>query len=517
MENPFAESLQMPVVDPWPDIQSVTSNDEPAPFPTEALPQSLLTAAAEIARFTKTDIASAATVCLSVAATAVGKKARIEERPGLYHYPALFFVVIAGSGERKSPVFKSATFPLEQWAESQAEQHAAMVAMVQAENAVADAQLASLKRQAGKELDPAKRAAIAKRIAEETAKRRQLPASPRLFASDVTEEALFRLQHARNGEYSVMTGEGRSTIDQICGRYASGGRTADSIYLAGVSGDTVTRDRIGSSSEGPENSVIVNPCLNVCIMIQPDKFSELLSHPSLKESGLVARILPVKPVSLVGQRFEEADEAGLDESATAGFYRTVTGFLNSKRPTDPATGRAVPHLARLGAVAKEARRQWHNTVEALMAPGRELEGCRDIASKAVTQCVKIALVLHLLEKPEQIHADHSELSLAMWRSAQLLAEHFLETAFRFRESATAKQSPEQRFAEWLQRTGKQTVTSRDVISSGPSPRPRSVDEVLPIFEELSNQGILRKHPSKNEWQVNPKLKSASCFSASVGC
>ncbi|MEO5363360.1 MAG: DUF3987 domain-containing protein, partial [Magnetococcus sp. DMHC-8] len=244
--------------DDWPDIDWQATNDEPLPFPVEALPPSLLSAAAEVARFTKTDIASASAVGLSVAATAIGKSARIEERAGLYHHPALFIAIVADSGERKTPVNKAMTVPLESWSDSQREDFAQKLATVQAENAIVEAQMANLKRQASKEIDDAKRAVLVRRMAEEGRRRQPLPPTPRLFTTDCTEEMLFRHMAEHDGCFAVISGEGRPIIDQILGKFSGLGRTGDGIYLAGVSGDVVTRDRVGSGLAGPENLAIAH-------------------------------------------------------------------------------------------------------------------------------------------------------------------------------------------------------------------------------------------------------------------
>ncbi|MBF0098690.1 MAG: DUF3987 domain-containing protein [Magnetococcales bacterium] len=461
----------------WPVINTDSGGrTKRVEFPIDALPSALRNAAEEVARFTKSDVVSAAVVGLSVAATAIGKRAQIEERPGLYHHPSLFFVIVALSGERKSSVFKEMTRALERWAADQEQEHSQAVAKAQAENAVIDGLLSSMRRKSIN-AGTTERHVLVQRMAEESAKRKVIPPSPRLFTSDVTEEKLFQKLHAHDGAFAVMSGEGRQVFDSILGRYTGQGRTGDGIYLAGVSGDTITRDRVGNEQSGPEDLAIQNPCLNVCIMVQPDKFRETLNHPSLQESGLIARILSVQPISLIGTRFEEADEEGLNEFALIEFEQVVEGFLNAPRRINPATNRPKPHLAKLGPEAKEARRQWHNVLERKMGDDGEFESYRDIVAKAVTQTVKIALVLHLLEYPSLMQEEQSEIfldtleypdsqmqeqseiSLETWSSAQRLGEFLLKSAISFRD-------PERYYAdrlvEWLKRKKMQTITLRDV-------------------------------------------------------
>ena len=167
-----------------------------------------------------------------------------------------------------------------------------------------------------------------------------------------------------------------------------------------------------------------------------------------------------------------------------------------------------PHIAHLSPEAKELRRQWHNTLERLMADGQELESCRDIAAKMVTQCAKIALVFHLLEHPGYLQTAESEISGQTWTNAQKLAEYFLATAIRFRDTTQANMSDSYRLTEWLRKTGRRTVSVRDVVNYGPRPRLRT-HEVDSVFDEMRERGVIRKIPSRDEWEVNPKLFSVA--------
>lgn len=237
-------------------------------------------------------------------------------------------------------------------------------------------------------------------------------------------------------------------------------------------------------------------------MVQPDKFMDALRHPSLRESGLLARILPVKPASMIGQRFEEPNDPGLDESVMAQFRTTINSILGSSQPIDPRDGTKKPHVARLSPEAAEARRLWHNAVEAAMSDGGELETCRDIASKAVSQVVKLALVLHLLEEPGCLQAACSEIRLETWKAAQQLGEFFLETAVEFRALAGRDRIDTEaaRLAEWLRKSGRRQVTARDIARNGPRPR-LDAKTLAAVLDELLADGFLRRGPANGEFAV----------------
>lgn len=87
-------------------------HDNLPPFPLGTLPKVLRQAANEIARFNKVPQESPATISLSMTAMALGKNAQVIERPGLDHYPSLFFALVADSGDRKSQPYKQLQKPI---------------------------------------------------------------------------------------------------------------------------------------------------------------------------------------------------------------------------------------------------------------------------------------------------------------------------------------------------------------------------------------------------------------------
>ncbi|OSM01799.1 DUF3987 domain-containing protein [Magnetofaba australis] len=284
----FVTELHEPASEWPPPLPPPSRQQQAALYPVEALPECLQSAAREVSRFVKAPLVSPAVVGLSIAALSIGKKAQIEERSGLMHHPALFQALIAPSGERKSPVFKAMANPLEQWIHRMEPQQGKRAASARAANAVVEKRLKVLAKQIEKpSLSPDDRDDLTRRMAQEETKRVPMPPPLRMFASDITEERLFQRMHDRGGEYAVISGEGRPIIDNIMGRYAAKNHTGDGIYLAGVSGDTITRDRVGNEN-GPEDLMITAPCLNVCVMVQPDKYLEAARHPALRASGALA-------------------------------------------------------------------------------------------------------------------------------------------------------------------------------------------------------------------------------------
>jgi phage/plasmid primase-like uncharacterized protein len=489
--------------------------DEPIPLPScepegghldynlDLLPDFLHKASAEIARFCFVPKESPATVGLSCLATAIAKKAMVVERVGLEHYPSLFFTLIAKSGERKSPVFSNMQKPLRLYAENQSENHKEQVNKIKTMNEMIEEKIKKEKRKLQKEVSTEDDNVISENINYFQSLKEALPPSPQLFATDITEERLLQKMDDREGAYAVLTGEGRATIDQILGRYTGGGGTGDAIYLAGISGDTITRDRKGGE-DGAEERCIYNPCLNVCVMIQPDKYLEVARHPRLRGSGLIARMLTVKLPSLTGTRFEKEDDPGLDSVLMEEYNQVICDLLESKPPED-AKGQSL-HKAYLSQEAATARRNYHNSIEGQMADGCEYEDVRDIASKMVSQVAKIALILHLGDNPSLLTTGESHISADTWGRAQELGDYYLNEAVTMQRSASegGKYEPARKALKWIKDKGFEKISKTMLMqgmprTNGARPDSKEADSIL---ELLSEYGHLRPE-SNAAFVVNP--------------
>jgi hypothetical protein len=397
---------------------------------------------------------------------------------------------------------------LEEWVEAQKPAWDEATRKAKSLNGALDAAITRAKKPAkgsGSDLH-----ATAAAVAQLEAQRQPLPPHPRLHTSDATEQRLFQLMHERDGAFAVLSGEGRPVFDAIMGKYSGDKRTGDALYLAGISGDTITRDRVGGEN-GPEERMIRRPCLNVCVMVQPDKFLEAAGHPSLRASGALARIWPVWLPSMAGTRFESEDEPGLSPFAMDSYRGLLRCILDHEEvpdwPSEPQH-----HKAKLSSEAARSRRGFHNKVEKLMGEGGDYEDVRDIAAKAVSQTAKLALVLHIAENPTVLDQPESEISGDTWAAAQGLGEWFLNEAVRVQRMAGEDVWLEhaRRVLKWIQRARMESVTSTDLMQNGPRRRLKAT-EADKVLDTLAEHGYLRseKQDGKKKpiFWVNPALFS----------
>jgi len=480
---------------PLPSLNNNCKED----YNLKLLPKALKLAAEEVARFAKVPVASPAIVGLSCIATAIGKKAVVVEREGLEHHPAMFFALIAASGERKSPAFTNMTHPFNQWSKLQNEQHQEQLIEVKSNNEMVDCAIAALKYKAKKA--DADHDHLKQDLIGYEQKRKSYPPSPSLYTTDTTEERLFQKMHERNEAFAVLSGEGRGAMDQILGKYTSGNGTGDALYLAGITGDTVTRDRMGTGGI-PEERVMYKPCLNVCIMIQPDKYLEIARHPSLRDAGTLARIWPVWLPSLVGKRIEEEHEEGLDISIMDNYNTLINNLLEINSPDSEKDG--CLHKSSLSKKAAEARRLFHNKIERMMAEGQKFDDVRDIASKAVTQTAKMALLLHLAEQPGLLVRTESVIDLETWLKAEELGKYHLIEAVRIQRLSAEDElmSRAKRILKWIKSHCYKELTLTQVYQYGPTPRP-SAKEAREVLQILIDYDYLQLR--RNKYIANPLL------------
>lgn len=452
------------------------------PFPFECLPDCLLNASKEVARFSKVPIVSPSIVGLSTISVAIGNILIIEERPGLELYSSLFFCLIAGSGERKTPVFKAMTAELNRFEENSLEAYIVSKAKIIRTNELLDKQIITQVNKASKSVDD--NADVIEIIGALDAKKQAVPVKPSLFTTDFTEEKLFQKMDDRGGCYAVMSGEGRPVLDAIAGKHSKANNTGDSIFLAGISGDKVTRDRVGGD-KGTEERVMNNPCLNVCIMVQPDKFTSLAKTDSLRSSGLLARIWPVWLPALAGTRLEEKGEKGLNESNMADFNDLVRTIIDLRHLNDEV---AISHKVSLSDDVVEARRQYHNDIEMKIGRGKEFHDVQDIASKAVSQTCKLALILHVAHNPGILSMSESVIDIQEWRKAEKLGHYFLEQAILSRrivdEDTLYKRA--MKILQWLRDKGYsgKIVSKRELLQKGPRST-RSSAEIEKVISILT--------------------------------
>lgn len=101
---------------------------------------------------------------------------------------------------------------------------------------------------------------------------------PTILIEDVTPAELAASLYANGEVLAVVSSDGRSVVDQV--------RRNENFYLKAWSRDSHKESRI--TRHGAQLS---SPCLSMLVLIQPDKFEELMAKEQLLKGGLIPRIL----------------------------------------------------------------------------------------------------------------------------------------------------------------------------------------------------------------------------------
>ena len=400
---------------PEPDALGNTDADLP-PFPLDALTERLRRTVDEISRFSKVAPEGPAVAVLAAIAGVAGKGILIEEKPGLCHHPALFFLAIADPSERKSALLRPVRDILRGRVIASREAHEARHADAILRNEIRGRQLDAIRKTAKRDADPDE---LARQAAELRNAMETVPPALPLPVDDCTSQFLVRYMAAHGEEAFVLSPEGRNTLDQVLGRYTKGDFTDESVYLHGISGDPIGRGRVGNDPARPfEHVDLARPCLNVCVFVQPDKWRALLENGAMRDSGLVSRIAIVRMPRMAGTRFERAAELPLDDRALEGFRAAVDHIVRARELFDE------PTTLTLSTDAAEARRSFHNEIESEIAGA--FADHADTAGKAVTQAVKLAGVLHLADMDSGTAGN--AITLETWQRAESLGRYFLTAA-----------------------------------------------------------------------------------------
>ncbi len=236
---------------------------------------------------------------------------------------------------------------------------------------------------------------------------------PRLSVADATAEALaVALKHGKHEAVASMSSEARGCADVLAGRYNK--KSDESIYLAGFSGDPCKYDRIGRPS-----IQIAKPCLGILWMIQPDKFDELRSKPSLCESGWLPRCLIFDSKA----RAEHVPKVRhvIDKKASDSWSRLVKGLLvNVHDIKKPVVLSPTPEVS-------DMFTEYTNELVDVRHPGGVLFDVATYVSRWAELAWRLALVLHAglhgskaLEETISTKTASDAIRLMRWFSRQQL-------------------------------------------------------------------------------------------------
>jgi hypothetical protein len=216
----------------------------------------------------------------------------------------------------------------------------------------------------------------------------------------------------------------------------------------------------------------------------------MLGDGSLKDQGLLSRVLVAAPESLAGRR-QWSEPSTDDRMAVGKFSKRALHHLRQVMPlAEGKQNELEPSLLRLTADAKRLCIDFYNEIEGQVAAGGWLHPVRGFANKVPEHAVRIAAVLSVFEGAivdgDRICADYMARGIA-------IARYYLTEALRLfdAQSISGEIMKAQAVLTWMQTNWADgdLISVADIYQRGPG-FVRTAAAAKPIVRILVNEGWL---------------------------
>lgn len=476
---------------------------EPEVYPLDALPEGLRAAVADVQATTQAPLAMVATGALTALSLAGQAHVNVARNKHLTGPVALFALVLADSGERKSTVDGFFTRAIREYEAAQAEAMKPEVEAYQADFQAWGARKAGVMeaiKAAAKGSKPTSELENTLRDMEQA--KPEAPKVPELIYGDATPEALTHGLAKKWPSGGVISSEAGAV-------FGSHGMGTDSV-MRNLAALNVLWD--GGTHKVSRRSVdsftVRNARLTVSLQVQYPVLAGFMGKQGdlARGSGFLARFLVAWPESTQGTRqYQDPDYA---MAGLAGFNARITQLLTEPVPFDETGDGLAPAMLEFSPEAKQVWVKVYDLIESQLAPLGSLADVRDVASKTADNAARIAALFHLYEhgpsRSISAEAMQSACKIAMWHlgeSRRLLTELGQDPAL----------SLAARLDAWLiercnqQRTNR--ISTREVLQYFPSTQLRKEPQLMPVLQELidADRAGLVRDGRKKTIVVNPLL------------
>lgn len=492
-ETPGISGTNSKWVTPTPIL---SDTEHTMPYPIDELPTIIQDAVTVYQRYGQQPLPLVACSALANVSLACQTLANVARDRLLVSPVSLFFLVVAGSGERKSAAdyaFSKATrqWQLEIRKQLEPEINVAQV-LYQAWKVEKEGVLNQIKRNShltdNTEL-------LKQRLVEVMTNEPKIPLLPVLFFEDATQEAL--ASHIAHGwpSSSLWSDEGGIVM-------GGHGMQTNSTKFVALLNRLWDGKAFIAHRKTTQSFTVANRRLTVSLMMQPLILEQMLIKNGgiSRQSGFLARSLIAYPKSAMGNRYyQEPPESlkGLPE-----FHQRLLDCLNTSLSLDKAGCHTLPTLE-LSPPAKTAWVSFFNHVELGLKNTQQWQSIKDFASKAAENVARLAALFHLFEgKQGDISVEHVEQACA------IINWHLHETKMIL---GSQPQSPSQedsmRLLQWIIEKGLTETTPRQLQQYGPLRDKARRDQAITNLSEL-NYLKAEKHQGKTILRVNPEVLAA---------
>ena len=479
---------------PWPEPELFGSVTLP-PFPVEVLSPWLRDWAVATAESRQVPVDMPALLALASCSLAVSRGIDVQVTDAWKETTNLWVVYAAAPGERKSPVFHSATAPISLFQEQEMKRLAPELASYESDKRVIEGKIRNAELAASKDkqfggCNPRDY------VHEQQARLEELqqPQVPALIADDTTPEAMAILLSTNGERLGIFSSEG-GPFEMMAGKYSD--KNDLSVWLKCHSGDTVAVHRVKRPS-----ITLRRPLLTIAITCQPEVVRGLASKQGFRGQGLLARFLYAMPVSTMGSR--RPDGAKVPDVIRRTYNEALVALL---------TGCAAPRTLAMSPGAAGARRAMDIELEPRLGEDGDLYPIADWASKLVGLVARLAAVLHVADHAYDVQGLPVEIPLATWLRAQAAGTYALAHAQHAFSTMGGDPVEGQalRLWQWVGRHQRESFTAADVCRA----LRVSAEAVPPVLSKLERRGLARRgpppaptggRPASPLYEVNPASK-----------
>ena len=477
----------------WSQPMPLTTNMAPeSKYPTNALPRALHHAVTSYQAYGQQPLALVACSAIANISLACQSLANVARDKYLVSPTSLYFLVVAGSGERKSAADTVFSRAIREWEVSfkrkRAPEMMAALTNHQAWQMEKEGLLSQIKRTAsnGEDVD------YLKELFQELVMREsEIPILPTLYFEDATQEAL--ASQLAKGWPSAALWSDEAGI--ILGNQSMKSNPMRFVALLNRlwDGKHFTTQRKTS-----QNFVIANRRLTLNLMMQPMLLQQLKNGGVSRQSGFLARSLVAYPESEMGKRFYQEPTDSMDFLTS--YEHQLTSCLKQSEDLTISGCKKMPVL-QMSELAKKHWILFFNNIEEGLKPGGRWMDVRDFASKSGENVTRLAGLFHLFEGREgDIQADHIE------QAIEIINWHLYEAKRLFGSDNTAPQITDaKKLLDWLINKELPQLTLRDIQRLSPL---RDKDRRNQAIDTLVEHNVARltKKDGKSCLEINP-----SCY------
>lgn len=201
------------------------------------------------------------------------------------------------------------------------------------------------------------------------------------------------------------------------------------------------------------------------VMIQPDATGGFLSNETLRDQGLLSRVLVAAPASTAGTRLYKEPHPN-DVAAINAYGARLHSILEAKPALAPGKRNELePRALLMSAAAALIWKAFYNRVEEQCGHGGNLAPIADFAAEAAEHAARIAGVITIVE---DMHAN--EIGESTMRDALTLADWYVAEALRLQQAGRNDHRLQRAAAllEWLQTRPGGKAGFREILQFGPS-------------------------------------------------